>query len=316
MIQHHQSIFTQDGFTLENVGLDMLDSIRTSIDRLNSMEGLWLNIDSSTFENFARVLTDTSSTASDVEAQFKSLNGTIIRAVGSAAVNPENFDVLSRSLEDLGYTNTQEVLIEIMQAQADFQAVSDRLGMSLEDAANATYQETVQLLINSKAALADKQALWQLAVAQGTITDGTIATESNVAALLAEAQAAGLDAATLTALENVKNGNIKDTNAAQAIMEQARQDIISSMSDFQLDFDLSGIGPLPPPSPTPAAPQAQATWTPLRKNWIASKNPVTRGRSPRKNISTTSANSTSTFSGINRNMRRNMINTNRNTSRA
>ncbi len=241
----YQSIFTQDGFTLENVGLDMLDSIRTSIDRLNSMEGLRLNIDSSTFENFARVLTDTSSTASDVEAQFKSLNGTIIRAVGSAAVNPENFDVLSRSLEDLGYTNTQEVLTEIMQAQADFQAVSDRLGMSLEDAANATYQETVQLLINSKAALADKQALWQLAVAQGTITDGTIATESNVAALLAEAQAAGLDAATLTALENVKNGNIKDTNAAQAIMEQARQDIISSMSDFQLDFDLSGIGPAP-----------------------------------------------------------------------
>ena len=105
-----------------------------------------------------------------------------------------------------------------MQAQTDFQAVSDRLGMSLEDAANATYQETVQLLINSKAALADKQALWQLAVAQGTITDGTIVTESNVAALLAEAQAAGLDAATLTALENVKNGNIKDTNAAQAIM--------------------------------------------------------------------------------------------------
>ncbi len=241
----YQSIFTQDGFTLENVGLDMLDSIRTSIDRLNSMEGLRLNIDSSTFENFARVLTDTSSTASDVEAQFKSLNGTIIRAVGSAAVNPENFDVLSRSLEDLGCTNTQEVLTEIMQAQTDFQAVSDRLGMSLEDAANATYQETVQLLINSKAALADKQALWQLAVAQGTITDGTIATESNVAALLAEAQAAGLDAATLTALENVKNGNIKDTNAAQAIMEQARQDIISSMSDFQLDFDLSGIGPAP-----------------------------------------------------------------------
>ena len=241
----YQSIFTQDGFTLENVGLDMLDSIRTSIDRLNSMEGLRLNIDSSTFENFARVLTDTSSTASDVEAQFKSLNGTIIRAVGSAAVNPENFDVLSRSLEDLGCTNTQEVLTEIMQAQTDFQAVSDRLGMSLEDAANATYQETVQLLINSKAALADKQALWQLAVAQGTITDGTIATESNVAALLAEAQAAGLDAATLTALENVKNGNIKDTNAAQAIMEQARQDIIASMSDFQLDFDLSGIGPAP-----------------------------------------------------------------------
>ena len=45
----------------------------------------------------------------------------------------------------------------------------------------------------------------ELAVVRGTITDGMIATESNVNALLAEAQAAGLDASILTALENIRD---------------------------------------------------------------------------------------------------------------
>ncbi|MCM1154362.1 MAG: hypothetical protein NC392_03285, partial [Roseburia sp.] len=71
-------------------------------------------------------------------------------------------------------------------------------------------EETVQMLIEVQAAGQDTQELWNLAVAQGKITDGTIATESNVDALLA---------------------------AAQAIIEQAKQDIIDTMSGFKLDFD-------------------------------------------------------------------------------
>ena len=235
----YQSIFTDDGFTLENVGVDMLRSISSSIDELNAMEGVDIQIDPSAFEDFARTLTDTASTADDVQEQFRALTGIIVRAAGSTAVNADNFDVLARSLEEMGAVNARDVLEEIMLAQQDFEAISDELGLTLEDVAGATYQETVQMLQNAQAAGLNTQALWKLAVAQGTITDGTIATESNVDALLAEAQAAGLDASMLTALGNIQNGNIKDTAAAQKIMEQARQDIQASMADMTLDFDLS-----------------------------------------------------------------------------
>lgn len=235
----YQDIFTDDGFTLENVGVDMLNSIKSTIDELNSMEGVDINIDSSAFEEFARVLSNTSSTAEDVQNQFNQLSNTIVRATSCTEVNSETFDVLTKSLEEMGLVNAREVLEEIIQAQEEFQAVSEQLGLTLEEVANATYEETVQMLIEAQAAGQDTQALWQLAVAQGTITDGTIATESNVDALLAEAQAAGLDAAMLTALENVRNGNIKDTNAAQAILEQTRQELQASMSSFKLDFDFS-----------------------------------------------------------------------------
>lgn len=234
-----QDIFTDDGFTLENVGVDMLNSIKSTIDELNSMEGVDINIDSSAFEEFARVLSDTSSTAEDVQNQFNQLSNTIVRATSCTEVNSETFDVLTKSLEEMGLVNAREVLEEIIRAQEEFQTVSEQLGLTLEEVANATYEETVQMLIEAQAAGQDTQALWQLAVAQGTITDGTIATESNVDALLAEAQAAGLDAAMLTALENVRNGNIKDTNAAQAILEQTRQELQASMSSFKLDFDFS-----------------------------------------------------------------------------
>ncbi len=235
----YQSIFTDDGFTLENVGVDMLRSISSSIDSLNAMEDVDIQIDPSAFEDFAQTLTDTASTADDVQEQFRALTNTIVRAAGSTAVDADNFNVLARSLEEMGAVNARDVLEEIMLAQQDFEAISDELGLTLEDVAGATYQETVQMLQNAQAAGLNTQALWKLAVAQGTITDGTIATESNVDALLAEAQAAGLDASMLTALGNIQNGNIKDTAAAQKIMEQARQDIQASMADMTLDFDLS-----------------------------------------------------------------------------
>ena len=54
----YQDIFTDDGFTLENVDLSMLDSIKSSIDELNKMEGVDINIDYSSFENLAKVLTN------------------------------------------------------------------------------------------------------------------------------------------------------------------------------------------------------------------------------------------------------------------
>ena len=233
----YQNIFTDDGFTLENVGTDMLRSISSSIDELNAIENTDIHIDPSAFENFARVLTDTASTADDVQNQFLELTDTIVHAAGSMEVNADNFNVLAKSLEEMGAVNARDVLEEMMLAQQELDAMSERLGLTMEDVAGATYQETVQMLQNAQSAGLDAQALWKLAVVQGTITDGTIATESNVNALLAEAQAAGLDAAMLTALENVKNGNIKDTAAAQKIMEQARQDIQASMSDMKLNFD-------------------------------------------------------------------------------
>ena len=232
----YQDIIIDNDFVPENVNFDTLQKIKKEIDALNEIEEI--SIDASTFEDFARVLTDTSSTAEDVRNQFNSLASTIAYATGGLDVNSDTFNVLAKSLEGMGIANARDVLNEIIELQKEFQAVSEELGLTLEEVSNATYEEAVQMLIEAQAAGKDTQVLFQLAAAKGIITDGTISTESNIDALIAEAKAAGLDAAMISHLENVRDGNIKDTNSVQTILNNARQKLSEAVSGYQLDFNL------------------------------------------------------------------------------
>ena len=62
----YQDIFTEDGFTLDNVGIDMLNSVKESIAEINEAGA---NIDSSAFEEFAEVISTTEITMSGVETK-------------------------------------------------------------------------------------------------------------------------------------------------------------------------------------------------------------------------------------------------------
>lgn len=116
----YQDIFTEDGFTLENVGVDMLQSIKEEIDSINKIDGVNVSIDS--FETFARVLSDTSSTSKDVQNQFDALASEIVNATGTAKLSSENFEVLTQSLEEMGLTNAREILTQIKNAQEEIEA--------------------------------------------------------------------------------------------------------------------------------------------------------------------------------------------------
>lgn len=122
----YQDIFTDDGFTLENVDLSMLDSIKSSIDDLNSLEGVDINVDYSSFENLAKVLTDSSSTAEDVQNSFNNFASTILDAVNPAIsqCDGESYKLLQTLLESMGIVNAEEVLMA-------------QLGYSYEEYANA-----------------------------------------------------------------------------------------------------------------------------------------------------------------------------------
>ncbi len=83
-----------------------------------------------------------------------------MRAAGSTEVNANTFDILTKSLEEMGAVNAREVLEEVMQAQQDFDEISRQLGLTMEDVADASYQESVQMLQNAQAAGLDSQTLW------------------------------------------------------------------------------------------------------------------------------------------------------------
>lgn len=122
----YQDIFTDDGFTLENVDTSMLSSIKSTIDELNNMEDVDINVDYSSFENLAKVLTDSSSTAEDVQNSFNNFASTILDAVNPAIsqCDGESYKLLQTLLESMGIVNAEEVLMA-------------QLGYSYEEYANA-----------------------------------------------------------------------------------------------------------------------------------------------------------------------------------
>lgn len=131
----YQDIFSLDDngnrvFDLSNVDIDTLFSIKSAIDSMNEIDGV--NIATETYEEFAKVLTDTSSTAEDVQEQFDNLVSELLNQ--SNIVNlGSNVDILRQSLEQLGVTNIDEVLADIINAERELA----ESGINLETVTNA-----------------------------------------------------------------------------------------------------------------------------------------------------------------------------------
>lgn len=103
----------KSNFDLSKVDIDTLDSIKSAIEGLNEVDGI--NIPMERFEEFATVLTNTDSTAEEVQEQFDHLVDVILSA-SAIEVTGENFDILRQTLTQLGVTNAEEVLNNIATA--------------------------------------------------------------------------------------------------------------------------------------------------------------------------------------------------------
>lgn len=118
----YQDIFTEDGFTLDNVGVDMLNSVKEAIAEINELDGV--DVPTSAFEDFAKVLSTTEITMDgvknkeeEVHKAFNNLVGDIVNGTDSAFVSSEAFNTLVQSLEEMGVTNANEALNEIKKTQ-------------------------------------------------------------------------------------------------------------------------------------------------------------------------------------------------------
>ena len=120
----YQSIFKMDegetSFSLDDVDISTFESIKSAISELDEIEGI--DIDYSTFDNFAKVLSDTSSTSEEVQDQFDKLATSIVYSSDCTEMSADNFDLLCKSLYEMGLTNAREVLTNIKNAQEELKA--------------------------------------------------------------------------------------------------------------------------------------------------------------------------------------------------
>lgn len=100
------NIFTDDGFTLENIDLSTFEAIKSKLDEMSK---LGLEVDTSSFENFVTVLNDTDSTAEQVKDAFDRLATSIVDA-GVSGI--EDFQLLKDTLQEMGVQNFEMVALE------------------------------------------------------------------------------------------------------------------------------------------------------------------------------------------------------------
>lgn len=230
-------IFTEDGFTLENVDVSMLDSIKSTVDDLNEMEGI--SIDYSSFENLAKVLTNTESTATDVENSMDEFATAILNGVSSTKeLDSSTAQMVATLLESIGVSNAQEIVFAKLNAQTEALALQEQFatqhGIEL---ANASNDIVAGFLNQAGATETARMYLFQLVSAEQIFNNQDLNTAEKIAELkeLATAYGQTAIAARIANLEKASaDGHIpidyeKELNALQT-------DINNAVNNVKVDF--------------------------------------------------------------------------------
>lgn len=237
----YQDIFTFDNdtgeklFSLENVGIETFESVRSELDKLGEMDGI--TVDYSAFEEFVSVLSDTESTADEVQAQFDRLATNIIYTTDCTNITAETYDLLVKSLKNLGVTNAEDVLSSLKGIQEELVSAGYNLSdVTAEEAAGiaqlgAVSSETVEYLNqylvqkelsqNPLDTIADIQALENLCNAlgiTGELYQNVIALKDAFDARERGAVSAGLD-------ESIKH------------YQDRISELANGKSDYRFSFD-------------------------------------------------------------------------------
>ena len=248
----YQDIFTDDGFTLENVDLSMLDSIKSKLDELNKLEDVNINIDYSSFENLARVLTDSSSTADDVQTAFNSLATDIVSALNPAIseCSGENYKLVQSLLESVGIMNSEEVMVSSLgYTYEEYIAAKEEAADAGFDLANATESEIDAFVREALESDNCGQALALLQLKKLLVNSTVINTASDIQQIMNLASAAGMGAEVLTQLANAKSilgiveaGGTVSLNSYQKALDDV-QSAKQTMLDWKpVEVDFGNVG--------------------------------------------------------------------------
>lgn len=247
----YQDIFTDDGFTLENVDLSMLDSIKSAIDDLNSIEGANISIDYSSFEDLSRVLTDSSSTAEDVHNAINTLATDIVNGLNTslAQCSGENYELVQSLLDSVGIMNSEEVMISSLgYSYEEYIAAKEEAALAGFDLADATESEINAFVQEAIESGTCGEALALLQLKKLLVNSTTINTAADVQQIMNLASAASMGADVLTQLANAKSilstvengGTVSLASYEKALsdVENAKQKIL----DFEpVKVDFSGV---------------------------------------------------------------------------
>ena len=176
--------------------LDAVNQVKSAIDSINNEEGLGIQIDTSSIEELANVLTDTSATEDEVRQAYANIADAVMNEFLPAmdGMDDAHIRVMQTFLEGLGIMNAEELIIQQLgYSYETYTAAKQVAAQAGIDLANATVEDVMKFAEESTAAEEDKIALLDYYQYKLIASGATIDTSGSIAQLLAEYEQLGIN---------------------------------------------------------------------------------------------------------------------------
>lgn len=240
----YKSIFTSDGFTLDDVDNSMLEGLRSSFAEIE--EEIGVTFDATQLEDFFDTLTRADATAESVQQAFNDLATAYFYSTDTLEnLNETTAESIEKQLEELGVANAHEVVYDALNGKAEALALQKQLATQRTyELVNATADEVNEFLTEAGASETARAYLMLLTAQEQIYSNQDLNVEQKILKLqelavqygntaLAASVAAKMEEATKNAAMGGGSYSFQDAyNEAQAEFNKAATTI---------DLDFSNI---------------------------------------------------------------------------
>lgn len=241
----YKAIFTDDGFTLDDVDNSMLEGLRQSFAEIEKEVGV--AFDTTQLDSFFDALTtdydNTEDGAKSVQQAFNDLATAYFYSTDTLEqLNSETVDAIEKQLEEMGVVNAQAVVADALAAKTEELLIQKQyLAETGKELSSVTEEEQFQYIASEIAAGNYSKSLAILQMQKILCNENWINSTTDINALLTLANAAGITSDALGKLYNLKaqydaadNPHAKADIAAQ--MEALKSTIQADITNVQIDF--------------------------------------------------------------------------------
>lgn len=174
LVDTYTTLFSEEGYEWQPINVEEFASIKEQLDSLS--EDFGINVPTEDYENFVKILSDSSTTGERAQQAFDDLASSMINNSNVVQLTDENFDVLKNSLENLGVVNATEVLEELKK-------IKDEVALAGYDLANMTDEEIKKFLEEQEASEETTQYLIAHLIQKNQLNAKPLDTYNDITAL-------------------------------------------------------------------------------------------------------------------------------------
>ena len=242
----YKAIFTDNGFTLDDVDNSMLEGLRKSFAEIEEEVGV--TFDSSKLNSFFDTLTNGNSSAEQVQQAFNDLATSYFYSTDTLdQLNEETAASIEKQLEELGVVNAHEVVTEALSEK------QLELAETSKDLADATGSEIAEFGAEQIETGKCSEALALFYLKKALLNTTTITTANDCQNILDLATTANIGIVKLQQLQTlmnmitkrdaaVANGDSRAVSELNRAINDFSNNVINNLDLSDLEIDFSGIG--------------------------------------------------------------------------